>query len=85
MRNDVTIVTALFNIEREQMDGRDWDEYLKWFEVTLQLKVPMTLFVTEDLVDFVKEKFTDKTDSDCPNELDELDMTPIYFPGLLIT
>ena len=56
MRNDVTIVTALFNIEREQMDGRDWDEYLKWFTVTLQLKCPMTVFVTEDLVDFVKEK-----------------------------
>ena len=37
MRNDVTIVTALFNIEREQMDGRDWDEYLRWFTVTLQL------------------------------------------------
>ena len=56
MRNDVTIVTALFNIEREQMDGRDWEEYLKWFTVTLQLKCPMTVFVTEDLVDFVKEK-----------------------------
>ena len=56
MRNDVTIVSALFNIEREGMDGRDWDEYLKWFEVTLQLKCPMTLFISEDLVDFVKEK-----------------------------
>ena len=56
MRNDVSIVTALFNIEREGMDGRDWEEYLKWFTVTLQLKCPMTIFVTEDLVDFVKEK-----------------------------
>ena len=56
MRNDVTIVSALFNIEREQMDGRDWDEYLKWFTITLQLKCPMTVFVSEDLVDFVKEK-----------------------------
>ena len=56
MRNDVTIVTALFNIEREGMDGRDWDEYLRWFTVTLQLKCPMTVFVSEDLVDFVKEK-----------------------------
>ena len=56
MRNDVTIVSALFNIEREGMDGRDWEEYLKWFTVTLQLKCPMTVFVSEDLVDFVKEK-----------------------------
>ena len=50
----VTFVSALFNIDR--VDGRKWDEYLKWFEVTLQLKVPMTLFVTEDLVEFVQEK-----------------------------
>ena len=56
MKNDLTIVSALFNIEREGMDGRDWEEYLKWFEVTLQLKCNMTVFVTEDIVDFVKEK-----------------------------
>ena len=53
MRNfGITIVTALFNIEREQMDGRDWDEYLKWFDVTLQLKCPMVLFITEDIKEF---------------------------------
>jgi hypothetical protein len=28
---EVTIVSALFNIEREGMDGRTWEEYLKWF------------------------------------------------------
>ena len=56
MRNDVTIVTALFNIEREQMDGRDWDEYLKWFDVTLQLQCPMVLFITEDIKELVEEK-----------------------------
>ena len=50
----VTFVSALFNIDR--VDGRKWDEYLKWFDVTLQLKVPMVLFVTEDLVDFVRER-----------------------------
>ena len=56
MRNDVTIVSALFNIERERMDGRDWDEYLEWFDVTLQLKCPMVLFITEDIKEFVEEK-----------------------------
>ena len=59
MRNDVTIVSALFNIERERMDGRDWDEYLKWFDVTLQLKCPMVLFITEDIKEFVEEKRKD--------------------------
>ena len=54
MRNDVTIVSALFNIERERMDGRDWDEYLKWFDVTLQLKCPMVLFITEDIKELVE-------------------------------
>ena len=56
MRNDVTIVSALFNIERERMDGRDWEEYLKWFDVTLQLKCPMVLFITEDVKELVVPK-----------------------------
>ena len=56
MRNDVTIVSALFNIERERMDGRDWEEYLKWFDVTLQLKCPMILFVTEDVKELVETR-----------------------------
>ena len=51
---DVTFVSALFNIDR--VDGRKWDEYLEWFDITLKLKVPMVLFVTEDLVDFVRER-----------------------------
>ena len=46
---DVTIVSSLFNIEREGMDGRTWNEYLKWFDITLKLKCAMVLFVTEDL------------------------------------
>ena len=56
MRNDVTIVSALFNIERERMDGRDWEEYLKWFDVTLQLKCPMVLFVTADVKELVETR-----------------------------
>ena len=56
MRNDVTIVSALFNIERDRMDGRDWEEYLKWFDVTLQLKCPMVLFVTEDVKEMVESR-----------------------------
>ena len=54
MHNQVTFVSALFNIDR--VDGRKWEEYLKWFDVTLKLRVPMVLFITEDLVDFVRER-----------------------------
>ncbi len=50
----VTIVSALFNIDR--VDGRKWNEYLKWFDITLKLKVPMVLFVQEDLYDYIEER-----------------------------
>ena len=50
----VTFVSALFDIDR--VDGRKWDNYLKWFDITLKLKVPMVLFITNDLVEFVEER-----------------------------
>ncbi len=56
MNKDFVIVSSLFNIQREGMDGRTWKDYLDWFEITLKLKCPMILFVTEDLVDFIAEK-----------------------------
>jgi len=49
----VTVVSALFNIDR--VDGRKWDEYLKWFRKTLELKVPMVLFISKDLKEIVDE------------------------------
>ena len=50
----VTIVSALFNIER--VDGRKWHEYMEWFETFLELKTSMILFTTEDISEFIKEK-----------------------------
>lgn len=55
---EVTIVTSLFNVNREGMDGRSWNEYLKWFENTLQLKCSMVIFTTEDMVSFIEERRT---------------------------
>ena len=54
MNNKVTVVSALFDIER--VDGRPWEEYLKWFDIFLQLNVPMVLFVSKDLKDFIDER-----------------------------
>lgn len=51
----VTLVTSLYDINRSNLDGRTWDEYLEWFTKTLQLKSPMVVFVDQDLVEFVKE------------------------------
>ena len=53
----VTIVSALFDIER--IDGRPWEEYLKWFDEFLKLKTPMVLFVSEDLKEFIEERRKD--------------------------
>ena len=55
MKN-VTIVSALFNVDREDMDGRKWESYLEWFDKTLKLKCPMVLFITEDVREFVEER-----------------------------
>ena len=54
--NDVTIVSALFNIHREGMDGRKWEDYLRWFDIFLKLKCSMVLFVTKDVQDFIEER-----------------------------
>ena len=50
----VTFVSALFDINR--VDGRKWDEYLKWFDITIKLIVPMVLFVSEDLKTFIEDR-----------------------------
>jgi hypothetical protein len=53
------LVTSLFNIDREKMegnDGRKWDDYLKWFEKTLQIKSPMIIFSEDNLVDYINER-----------------------------
>ena len=69
----VTIVSALFDIER--VDGRPWEEYLKWFEEFLKLKTPMILFVSEDVAEFIGEKR-----NDIPTEIvvQNVDQIPYY-------
>ena len=41
----VTIVTSLYNIDREKLDGRSWETYLEWFKKTLSINCPMVVFV----------------------------------------
>ena len=56
MNNDVTIVTALFNINRDKLDGRDWNTYLKWFSNFLKLKAPLIIFTSKDLNKFITSR-----------------------------
>lgn len=56
MSDSITIVTALYDINREQDgDGRKFQEYLSWFEETLKVTRPMVIFVEESLVSFVEK------------------------------
>jgi len=73
---DVTIVSSLFNIEREQMDGRTWEKYLSWFDITLKLKCPMVLFVTEDVASFIEERRTDVPTEIIVQSIEEI---PYYY------
>ena len=51
---NTTIVTALYNIQRETHgDGRKWEEYLQWFQETLQIPLSMVIFIPKELEPFV--------------------------------
>ena len=72
----VTLVSALFNIKREEMDGRTWEEYLKWFDITLKLKCPMVLFVSGDLLSFVEKRRKDIPTKTIVQNIEEI---PYYY------
>lgn len=56
MFEPITIVTALYDINRElDGDGRKFQEYLSWFKKTLKVTRPMVIFVDDSLVPFVEE------------------------------
>lgn len=56
MSEPITIVTALYDINRESNgDGRKFEQYLSWFEKTLKITRPMVIFVEEPLVSFVQK------------------------------
>jgi len=53
--NEMTIVTCLVNIGREEFDGRKFDEYVKWFLPTIQIRAPMVIYVESVLVPIVRQ------------------------------
>jgi hypothetical protein len=56
----ITIVTSLYNIGREDIDGRSWEIYLEWFKKTLQINSPMVIFVDQKTKKFVEENRKNK-------------------------
>lgn len=74
--NEFCIVSSLFNINREEMDGRKWEEYLSWFGETLKLDVPMVLFVQQDLEEFILERRSQENTKIVVQKLEEI---PLYY------
>ena len=50
-----TIVTALYDIGREKIDGRGMEQYYMWFEKTLHIQCPMVIFCEQKHVKFIKD------------------------------
>ncbi|NBU97423.1 MAG: hypothetical protein EBS19_04255 [Spirochaetia bacterium] len=76
MRTDFAIVTSLYNVkELQREDGRNWEDYVKWFSQTLKIKCPFIVFTDESLVDLVNE-----VRQDLPTEIivESLDKIPYF-------
>ncbi|MAG24412.1 hypothetical protein CMI47_02435 [Candidatus Pacearchaeota archaeon] len=76
MKRASTIVTALYDIQREKFDGRKWSDYLAWFSKTLKLNCHMVVFVSAELTDFVREHRAGQPTDIIVQELEE---TPYFF------
>lgn len=50
---NATIVTALYDIGREKIDGRDMSQYYAWFSRTLLFNCPMVIYCDESLNSFI--------------------------------
>lgn len=73
MSNPITIVTALYDIDRENDgDGRKFEEYLSWFKETLKITRPMVIFVEKSLVSFVEESRKDLPTKIITQSLEEI-------------
>lgn len=50
-----TIVTALYDIGREKIDGRGMHQYYDWFAKTLQIQCPMVIYCEKSHVGFIQK------------------------------
>ena len=51
--SEITLVTALVNIGREQIDGRSFQDYVNWFLQTIQIPAPMVVYAEPILKEIV--------------------------------
>ena len=59
MKSSATIVTALYNIGRDNLQGknahRSFSKYLNWFQHLLSINAPMVIFIPDELHSYVQE------------------------------
>lgn len=53
--SQMTLITALVNINRQQVDGRTFQDYVNWFCQTIQIPAPMVIYAEPMLEEIVKE------------------------------
>ena len=60
MNTTVTVVTGLYNINREtDGDGRKTNDYIAWLKKTMRLNVPMVVYCEQSTYDEIKNERTD--------------------------
>lgn len=58
---NVTFVTALYDINREKIgDGRKFSEYLDWLDKLLKIKVPLVIFTSDEINEFINQRRNNK-------------------------
>lgn len=73
--NKPTIVTSLYDIDRQNLDGRNWNQYLTWFAQTLRLNSPMVIFVDDDnLINLIND-----IRSNLPTQIVQLPLESSYY------
>ena len=53
--SQTTLVTSLINIGREAIDGRKFEDYIKWFLNTIQIKAPMVIYTEPALTHIIQQ------------------------------
>lgn len=80
MNNQLTIVTALYDIGRGDLDGfgRTFDHYTQCFRKLLAVDLPMVIFIPEELNEFVRTARGDKLTHIVNREVSTLENFPFY-------
>jgi hypothetical protein len=81
MKNQLTLVTALFDLGRGDLSegfSRGFEHYLECFEKLLKVDYPMVIFAPEELNDFINERRDSRKTKILNRSLDDLRKFPFY-------